>query len=196
MSEDPSDYHNTGDLISRFEQMIQQNESYYFDVEQLEAIIDGYQANLSYQKAIKALEYAYSLFPDNTALIIKEVQLLSGIGQLSKALSRLKVLEKFEPNNEEMLLTMAAVYSQLREHNKAIQYYKRALQICSEEEIDDVYLEIALEYENLEQYEKAIDTLKKGIERSPENETLLTRLHTVLNWLDYPPFARYTSSNS
>jgi tetratricopeptide (TPR) repeat protein len=173
MSEDPSDYHNTGDLISRFEQMIQQNESYYFDVEQLEAIIDGYQANLSYQKAIKALEYAYSLFPDNTALIIKEVQLLSGIGQLSKALSRLKVLEKFEPNNEEMLLTMAAVYSQLREHNKAIQYYKRALQICSEEEIDDVYLEIALEYENLEQYEKAIDTLKKGIERSPENETLL-----------------------
>ena len=158
MSEDPSDYHNTGDLISRFEQMIQQNESYYFDVEQLEAIIDGYQANLSYQKAIKALEYAYSLFPDNTALIIKEVQLLSGIGQLSKALSRLKVLEKFEPNNEEMLLTMAAVYSQLREHNKAIQYYKRALQICSEEEIDDVYLEIALEYENLEQYEKAIDT--------------------------------------
>ena len=62
MSEDPSDYHNTGDLISRFEQMIQQNESYYFDVEQLEAIIDGYQANLSYQKAIKALEYAYSLF--------------------------------------------------------------------------------------------------------------------------------------
>ncbi|MEN9944033.1 MAG: hypothetical protein RLZZ91_2034, partial [Bacteroidota bacterium] len=49
MSEDPSDYHNTGDLISRFEQMIQQNESYYFDVEQLEAIIDGYQANLSYQ---------------------------------------------------------------------------------------------------------------------------------------------------
>ena len=154
MSEDPSDYHNTGDLISRFEQMIQQNESYYFDVEQLEAIIDGYQANLSYQKAIKALEYAYSLFPDNTALIIKEVQLLSGIGQLSKALSRLKVLEKFEPNNEEMLLTMAAVYSQLREHNKAIQYYKRALQICSEEEIDDVYLEIALEYENLEQYAK------------------------------------------
>lgn len=176
MSDDSQDYHNGNDLIKRFEQMIQNNESYYFDVEQFEAIIDEYQSTLSYQKAIKALEYAYTLFPDNTSLILKEVQLLAGIGQLSKALSRLKVLEKFEPNNDEMLLTMAAVYSQLREHVKAIQYYQRALECCNEEEIDDIYLEVALEYENLERYDKAIDILKKAIRRSPENETLLYEL--------------------
>jgi tetratricopeptide (TPR) repeat protein len=176
MSENSKEHHNSQELIQRFEEMIRKNESYYFDVEQFEMIIEAYQDNLSFQKAIKVLEYAYSLFPENTSLIMKEVQILSGIGQLSKALSRLKVLEKFEPNNDEMLLTMAAIYSQLREHNKAILYYEKALTVCDEEEIDEVYLEMALEYENLDRHEKAIDVLHKGILRNPENETLLYEL--------------------
>lgn len=176
MNEENRDQHQAEDLVNRYERMLANNDSFYFDLDQLEEIVDYYCDNNKFQQALEAIQYAYSLFPDNTAMMLRESQILAGSGQLTRALQRLRQLEKFEPRNQEMFLTMASIYSQLREHRKAIVLFKKALEVGGDEYEEDIYLEIALEYENLERFDKAIETLQSALQRKPDNETLVYEL--------------------
>ncbi len=176
MNEENRDQHYAEDLVNRYEQMLASGESYYFDIDQFEEIVDYYCDNNRFPKALTVIEYAYVLFPDNTTMMLREAQILAGLGHLSKALSRLKILEGLESQNEEVLLTMASIYSQQREHAKAIELLKKALALGSVEYEDEIYLEIALEYENMDRIDKAIETLRDALRKRPENETLLYEL--------------------
>lgn len=176
MNEENRDQHQAEDLVNRYERMLANNDSYYFDLDQLEEIVDYYCDNNKFLQALEAIQYAYSLFPENTAMMLRESQILAGSGHLTRALQRLRQLEKFEPRNQEMFLTMASIYSQLREHRKAIVLFKKALEVGGDEYEEDIYLEIALEYENLERFDKAIETLQSALQRKPDNETLVYEL--------------------
>ncbi|MEZ4799106.1 MAG: tetratricopeptide repeat protein [Flavobacteriales bacterium] len=150
MNEDDRDQHNAEDLVNRYEKMVANDESYYFDIEEFEGIVDFYCDVNKFNQALNAITYAYTLFPENITLMLRESQILAGMGRLTKALARLKTLEKFEPQNQEVILTMASIYSQLREHKQAIELFKRALLLSGDEAEEDIYLEIALEYENMD----------------------------------------------
>jgi tetratricopeptide (TPR) repeat protein len=180
MREENRDNRNSTELVNRYEQMLANNDSYYFDTEQFEDIVDYYCDDNKFSAALDVIKYAYTLFPENTTLMLLEAQILTSLGHLAKALSRLKSLERMEPN-EEVLLTLASVYSQQREHAKAIQLLKRALNLGSAEYQDEIYLEIALEYENMERYDKAQEILQEAIAKRPENEVLLYELAYIFD---------------
>ncbi|MCH2199242.1 MAG: tetratricopeptide repeat protein [Flavobacteriales bacterium] len=160
-------------LVARYEKMIADDESYFFDIDQFESIIEYYLERNRIKQAQHVLKYAAQLFPDSTVLLLREAQLLASTGKLSRAVPRLKNLLRFEPNNEEVLMTLASVYSQLREHRQAIEYLQTALKTADKELKDEIWIELALEYENLERWDKAIETLTEAIGANPENETAL-----------------------
>lgn len=175
MSEDRErDY--TEELVNKYEQMLANKQSLYFDIEEFEEIIDFYCDLNKFHKALRVIQYAYTLFHENTQMLLREGQILSAIGHLNKALAKMKVLEKMESTNEEVLLTMSSIYSQQREHNKSIELLKRALALGNPEFENDIYLEIALEYENLDRFDKAIEILHEALKKNVENETLLYEL--------------------
>jgi tetratricopeptide (TPR) repeat protein len=176
MNEEDREQHYAEDLVNRYEKMLANDESYYFDIEEFEEIVDFYCDNNKFNQALHAINYAYTLFPENTVLMLRESQILAGMGRLSKALSRLRTLEKFEPRNQEVVLTMGSIYSQLREHKQAIELFKRALEMGGEEMEEEIYLEIALEYENMDRFDKAIETLQEALKKTPDNETLMYEL--------------------
>jgi tetratricopeptide (TPR) repeat protein len=64
---------------------------------------------------------------------------------LNKGLEILDGLEKVEPWNEEIHLHKAGIYSQQRNHRRAVEHYKRALQLA-EEGLDEIYLDLAFEH--------------------------------------------------
>src|SRR5687767_4702637 len=107
MSEEHRERDYTEELVHKYEQMLAKQQSLYFDIDELEEIIDYYCDENRFHKAIRVIEYGYVLFPENTTMLLREGQILSAMGHLNKALARLKLLEKIESNNEEMLLTMS-----------------------------------------------------------------------------------------
>lgn len=175
MNDDNSEQHYAKDLVMRFEQMMAENASYYFDIDQFEEIIEYYNFSGKLKHALEVIEYGYSLFPENTTLLFKEAQILTGVGRLNKALQRLRMLEQIE-QSDEVLLLMASIYSQQREHRKAISLLFRVLELTSEDSQDEIYMEIALEYENMERFDKAQEILQEAILKFPENEILLYEL--------------------
>jgi tetratricopeptide (TPR) repeat protein len=162
--------------LDRFEQMIRDNDSYYFDSEDLEEIVFYYQDLCQYGKALEAIQHALNLFPGNIQLLIREGEVLTAMGQLHRALSKLKSAERVEPLHPDLLMAFAIAYGQLHEHDKSIQYLERALLHSDEDNYDDIALELALEYQNAEKPEKAIELLSHLMNNKPESEAVMYEL--------------------
>lgn len=160
------------DHISRYERMLKKNDEYFFDVEQFESIIDHYLEQNELNKAAEVLKFARKQHPTSIDLIFAESNILIGSGKLNKALQLLDAIEGLQPYNEEIYLTKASIYSQLRNYDLAIKNYKKALE-CAEEELDDIHVDLAFEYENIEELDKAIFHLKSALKINPENEAAL-----------------------
>jgi tetratricopeptide (TPR) repeat protein len=163
-------------ILNRFEQMLKENKSFYFDVEELEDLAFYYSDHFQFNKALQVIEHAKSLFPHHLGLLIREGEIYTGMGQLHKALIVLKKAESWEEEKLDWLMAISVVYSQLHEHDKAILYLEQAIDMADGDNYDDISLELALEYQNANKVDRAISLLKKVIMHRPDSETLLYEL--------------------
>jgi tetratricopeptide (TPR) repeat protein len=161
--------------VQRYEAMEANREQYFFDVEELEMVIDHYLERNEPRRAEKVLRFAQQLHPSSSELTFCEAVVMMALGRLGKALELLDMVEKVEPWNEEVQLHKAGIYSQQRNHRRSVEHYKKALDLA-EEGLDEIHLDLAFEYENLEEYGEAITCLKHALELNPENEAVLYEL--------------------
>ena len=163
-------------LVKRFERMVADNDQQFFDLEEFEAIISHYLSLSLIEDAKKVLQYASSLFPENLTLQLREAQILASIGKQIKAIPLLKTLLAFEPNNEEIHLTLASIFSQIKEHRFAIKHFRKALACADSDLHGDINIDIAVEHQNLGEWRKAIRVLKDALYKNPESDTALFEL--------------------
>ena len=81
-----------------------------------------------------------------------------------------------EPMNEEVLVTLGSVYSQMSEHKLAIDCFKRALVFADKEAKREIRIDIALEFENMGAWQEAIRNLHEALEEDALNETAVYEL--------------------
>ena len=178
MNEGPSPLHDREDQqnsVERYEAMLNKNIYLFFDVEEFEHIIEHYLEANEPKKAKEVLDYAHRQHPGAPDLLFCEAHVLLNLGKLNKALEVLDTLGRMEPFNVDVHLHKAGIHSQLRNYRRAVEHYKRALDLA-DEGLDEIYLDLAFEYENLESIELAVDCLKKALEINPENEAVLYEL--------------------
>jgi tetratricopeptide (TPR) repeat protein len=171
-SNDPSHL----DLVRRFEEMVANGDRLFFDVEELEVLVDYYLDRREIRRARFVLDYANKLFPENLGMRLREAHVLAASGQHVRAIPLLKSILQVEPDNEEAHLNLGSIYSQMQEHRLAIQHFQQALQTADEEMRRDLHLDIALEFENMGDWRQAIRHLRASLEEDPENETALYEL--------------------
>jgi len=163
------------DCVERYEAMLDRNDRYFFDVEEFELIIEHYLDRNDLRKAKDVLDFAYQQHPGSQDLLFCEAHLMMSMGKLTRALTVLDTIARMEPLNEEVHMHKASIHSQLRNYRKAVEHYKRALELAEEGQ-DDILLDLAFEYENLEQIDHAVDCLKRALAINPENEAALYEL--------------------
>lgn len=160
-----------------FEEVIESNSTKYFDSEILEGIIDYYIFKSDFDKALKCVDFCMEQHPKNMTFQLRKAQILSTLGNVKMSLELLSEVEVLDPNNEEVYLTKASCYSQLKDHERAIKNFEKVLEIAEgDETLDDVLLDLAIEYQHIGEMYKAIDCLKKALIFNPENETVLYEL--------------------
>lgn len=164
--------------LSRFENMIEVGDAYYFDPEILELIIDNYIIKNQIKKAKLAVDFGSNQHPSHSNFSLKKAQIYSTTGQLKESLLILQTLEKIDPYNAEVFVTIANVFSQLRDHAKAIKYYEKALNVGEDinenpQELIEIMLDLALEYENLQDFNGAIKVLQTLLDSTPNNESAI-----------------------
>ena len=173
----PSPGHNEDQrlCVQRYESMLAQKGQEFFDIEELELIIDHYLERNEPRRAEDVLPLAKKLHPTALDITFCEAVVMMALGRLSKAMKLLDAVEKVEPWNEEVQLHKAGIFSQQRNHRRSVEHYKRALELAEEGQ-DEIYLDLAFEHENLEEYQEAIVCLKAALEFNSENEAVLYEL--------------------
>ena len=129
------------ELVEKFDGMLKQGAHYFFDVEEFEVIIDHYLFSNQLEKSDLAIKYAMEQHPRISSFMLKKAQLFVSSNKINKALELLKEVENIEPENVEIFMTKAGIYSQLKRYEKAIEEYNKAIREA--EDLEEVYTNIA-----------------------------------------------------
>lgn len=162
--------------IQRFEEQFASQDFGFYDSDRLEAIIDHYLMNGAYSKGEVAAEVGIQQYPFYALFRIRRAQAMSGQGKLKEALEVLDDAERIEPSSMELVLTKATIFSQLRDSRRAVNFFRKALELAENEDKDEIFLDLASELEQLRDFKGAVEVLEAAMQHNPQNEGALYEL--------------------
>ena len=177
--EDEEDYNLS---LSKFESMLKTNKVLFFDSEEFEDIILHYLDMGKASLAKKALKLALEQHPKSTGLKLVQVEMLVYDDKLDQAEKLLNELFAIEPNNEEIYIQKANIYSKRDNHEKAVELLKTALKYT--DDFADVYNLIGMEYLFMDNLEMAKESFIKCLEEDVEDQTALYNVVYCFEFLD------------
>ena len=121
--------------LNKFESMLKTNNVFFFDSNEFENIIHHYLEIGKIALAKKAINLGLDQHPWSVNLRLFKVEILIFENDFNAAERLLNSLFELEPNNEELYIQRANIYSKKDQHQKAIDTFKEALKIaedCSE----------------------------------------------------------------
>ncbi len=161
-------------LVLGFEAMQRRGDSRYYDVEEIETIIDFYLDTSDGDMLEKSVRYGEELFPTSNEIRLRRAHLLCFKERYKEAYSLLKQLEQMEPDNTDVLDAMGVVSSALEQPRKAIQYFHKAA--ADGYELGIIYSNIADEYAKMDQLGEARNYYRKALRLKPDDEHSLYEL--------------------
>ncbi|MBF6608037.1 MAG: tetratricopeptide repeat protein [Flavobacterium sp.] len=179
LSNEEEDYNLS---LSKFESMLKTNKVLFFDSEEFEDIILHYLDTGKASLAKKALKLALEQHPKSTGLKLVQVEMLIYDDKLDIAERLLNELFALEPNNEEIYIQRANIFSKRDNHEKAVDQLNIALKLT--EDYADVYNLIGMEYLFMDNLELAKANFIKCLEEDPEDQAALYNVVYCFEFLD------------
>ena len=179
LDHDEEDYNLS---LSKFESMLKTNKVFFFDSEEFEEIILHYLDMGKTNLAKKALKLGLEQHPKSTGLKLVHVEMLVYDDKLEIAEKMLNELYAIEPNNEEIFIQKANIYSKRDNHEKAVELLQEALKYT--EDFADVYNLIGMEYLFMDNLEKAKENFISCLEVDIEDQSALYNVVYCYEFLD------------
>lgn len=176
----PEDDNNLA--LDRYEAMLKSNRVVFFDSNEFENIIHYYLDNGKINKAKKAVSTALSQHPSSINLKLLEVEILVFNEKLDEAEKLLNAVQNLEPENEEVYIQKAAIYSKRNEHKKAIKFLSFALGFCQEPA--DIHALLGMEYLFMDDFEHAKKHFAACLKLDPEDYSSLYNTINCFNFLE------------
>lgn len=142
-------------------------------------IIDTHRQAKEWQKATDAAKEATQRLPNDRDLKMVYASQIADEGQPDVAIGEVKTLLKGTPDDREVYLNLATMYSRLKRWSDAEVALDKAEQLSTkQEDKETVEFLRASGYERQKKYDKAEELFRKILSQNPENST-------VLNYLGY-----------
>lgn len=163
----------SSELITRYELFMAGKGPGYFDVEELENIVDYFLRKGKTKESSKALELGMQLHPGNSSLQIKRAKIYLALGETQKAMRMLDSLS--ESTEYELMLLKAEALVKSGRNNEA-ELVCNAIIENEVEDIDNICIDIAFIYIADLNIKKALQFLKFGDKFNDTNVDLLFEL--------------------
>jgi len=158
------------EVVRRYEQALQSRTVGYFDVEELEVIVDYYLNCGKPKESSKAIDLGMKLHPGSSALQTKRAKVFLASGETRKAL---QLLERVSNQNDlETQLLKGDALLRLHRDTEAMTIFNRLLD-TEEAELNFICLDIAHVFIANCYYKQAIEYLEKGLAEFPNDIDLL-----------------------
>jgi tetratricopeptide (TPR) repeat protein len=142
-------------------------------------IIDTYREGKQWQKATEAAKEATQKLPNDRGLKMVYAAQLADMGQMDSGLDQVKSLLKGTPEDRDVYITLAQMYTRLKRWPEADAALDKAAELSTKDE-DKEYVDFlrGSTYERQKKYEQAEDVFRKVLVTDPQNAA-------VLNYLGY-----------
>ncbi|WP_100612551.1 tetratricopeptide repeat protein [Confluentibacter lentus] len=168
--------------LTKFESMLKTNHVLFFDSEEFENIIHHYLNEGKIALAKKAIKLGLEQHPASINLKLFKVEIYVFEDKLIQADELLNELYILEPNNEEIYIQKANIFSKKDDHLQAIDVLKKALELT--DDVVDVYSLIGMEYLFLDEYEDAKVYFMKCLEEDFEDYSALYNVVYCFDFLN------------
>jgi tetratricopeptide (TPR) repeat protein len=176
------------EAVKRFEKMIAEGISYFFDLEEYLDIIDYYITYGNFNFAHKAIKMGLDQYPENIELLMYQTELLALEGELVEAKKILQFIKNISPDNPDLPLLEADIYSRSNMHEMAVESLLEALKYHPED--TEIYDLLSIEYLYLDQYEKALQVSQKSLDLNPDNQAALYNIVSCFDLMEKNDKAR------
>lgn len=156
------------ELSKKFEEMIENHESYYFDTEEIEDVVVFYLEMGDVNYANLAVQHGLKLHPNSIELKVKQLEVLLELEQYVSAKNLIEELQPSCSESTDFLVCCAKYYSNNGNPHKAIGFCKKALEL--EEEENFLHNFIADELHNLGDPFNALKHYKKALKHDPHDD--------------------------
>ena len=157
--------------LLKFESMLKTNNIYFFDLAEFEEIIIHYLDAGKHALAKKAVKLGLQQHPASVDLKLLQVEIFLFDDELDKATMLLRIIERLEPNNDEVFIQKATISSKKGNHKKAIELLKKALTFTDDKA--DVWSLLGMEYLYIDDFKNARLTFQKCIKADFEDYAAL-----------------------
>lgn len=166
-------------LVLDFENTVLRGGHRFFDVDELEVIMDYYFEVNDVAPLERAVEYAEQLYPDSTTVRLRRAHLLIAQEQFEPALKIIKELRRTEPHNTDVAYSLGVAYGAIGEHEKAIEFFMEAA--ADGWMLGRVYANIAEEYYHMHDFVEAIRYYQLALDTdSYDSATLYNYIDTAI----------------
>ncbi|MCC4213360.1 tetratricopeptide repeat protein [Leeuwenhoekiella parthenopeia] len=168
--------------LTRFESMLKTNHVLFFDSDEFENIVNHYLENGKIALAKKAVKLGLDQHPSSSNLKLFKIEILIFENKLDEADRMLAALYELEPQNEEVFIQKANIYSKRDDHKKAIELLEMALEITEDDA--DIYSLIGMEYLFLDDFQNAKFNFMKCLEVDDEDYSALYNVIYCFDFLE------------
>ena len=162
----------SSELVERYEKHLSGKAPGYFDVDEMERIVDYYLSYGRTKDSMRAVELGKKLHPASSTLDMKRAKVYLAIGDVKKALRILSNL--VENSDPEITFLKIEALAKLARNQEA---FELAVEVIKKEEVDDgldlLCVDLAMIFIGEAEFEFALELLKTGNKHNPENIDLL-----------------------
>jgi tetratricopeptide (TPR) repeat protein len=159
------------DLVEKYEEMLAQNASVYFDADEFEDIAFHYEMDEDYQLAYETVCYGLTIHAGNVDLQVKKALYLLCIEKKEEALELINILPM---NGVQDLLIKADIYLSNGKEKEAIEIVNNVIETTKPD--FTLYLDVSDVFANNDSFDHAINYLKKGLEVFPDQPDLIREM--------------------
>jgi len=163
----------SSELISRYELFLAGKGPGYFDVEELETIVDYFLRKGKTKESSKALELGMQLHPGSSSLQTKRAKIYLALGETQKAM---RILDTLSESTEYELLLLKAEAMVKSGRSKEAEFICNSILDNEIEDVDNICIDIAFVFIADLNIVKALHFLKIGDKYNDKNSDLLFEL--------------------
>ena len=165
---------NSGEAIGRFEKMLKEKATVFFDLEVIEHIIDYYVGKRKLDKALLACNHAMTLYPFASNLLVEKAKILKELGHYDNALTCIKAVENLQPFDTEIQFLKATLFQCQAAYHQAIACYNEIFDAYEDKAA--IYYQVGCCYFQLQELKEASRYFKKALQLNPNEPLLLNAL--------------------
>jgi len=163
------------EALQRYEEMLKTGEKYYFDVFQIEHIIDTYIEEGKLYPALQVVDLGLTQHPASISILTKKANILLNLGETSTALALVNKLLMVEDTNPELYLLRGSSQLSMGEVELAEESFNEAIRFSFEDKLETLY-SIGFCYEQVADFTKAIHFFAEVYSLNPLHEAVLYEL--------------------